>query len=151
MTLSHLTINTGHVAHTTRGDVRDDVIDSLRPLVEAGRARIPGPIEWWLHVTQRHTGWAAYTITPTRGGERPYVSCVGCWHETASADAWGTITDRANGQTQPIPWLAVTTAGPLTLARMGPAAVGMLGDLERCLFWTLAELAETEGGNDART
>lgn len=108
-TLYHLTTNTGHVARTRRVDVADDIIDLLRPLIAAKKARIPGPVAWWLHMREAGPGWASFAITPSATGDRPYVTAVGCWYAQASTTAWAHILDRAGEPPTEVPWLAVTT------------------------------------------
>lgn len=135
-TLHHVTLLTGHVAHTRRTDVRDDVIALLRPIVAAGVARIPGPIEWYLITPSPGPGWSIFSVSPTTDPEAPdYVTCTACWDERAAPAAWATT-----GQHQPpppAPWLAVAL-GP-AFPSVGLNAASMLGDLERCVFWTLAD------------
>lgn len=146
MTLHHLTLNTGHVARTERADVADDVIALLHPLAQAGGAWLPGPQPWWLEVAP-HYGWAEFHIASgpaLSAGLRSYAACVGCW--LPSADPWAVTTlamlARVAGVAWepvplPIPWLGVALTPEI--AGLSPAAAGMLGDLERVIFWTIVE------------
>lgn len=162
MTLHHLTTTTGHVARTERADVADAVIALLKPIVEGGSGPIPGPEPLWLDVERHPAGWAEFHLAsgPAMAGVSvAYGACVACWRATASGPALDRLERLArvlgsavqrNHLPLPVPWLAVVLApGIVTLSR---ESLGMLGDLERCVFWTLVgtdRLNEPAHGADA--
>jgi hypothetical protein len=157
--LTHITSNTGHVAVTSRSEVADSVIELLRPVVAADGGLIARPGEpplWHLDIWRAFgqtgaplPGMAAFQVAPgphdTPEGKRPYVMAVACWEEAASAEAWARARelaklsppDRLPDRAPAAPWLAVTIM-PGMFA-LPPELAGMLGDFERCVFWTLVE------------
>lgn len=134
-TLTHLTLDTGRVTRSTRADVTDETVAFLRPIVAAG-GELPGPVPWALAIERREEGWARYAVVHPDGPA--YVECVGCWQDEASSDAWTRGGLRTSGPAPAVPWLAVQF-GP-AFATLMPEAAFILGDLERCVFWTLAEI-----------
>lgn len=155
-TLTHLTITTGDIARTTRADVDDGVIALLAPLIQTEGGAIPGPLPWfcdlWWPLSdagERIPGAAVYQIAPGRAdtpaGKAPYVMAVCCWREDASAAAWSQAQQlaammsptRTLGSPWSAPWLAVAIL-PMALS-LSPDDLAALGDLERCLFWAIAE------------
>lgn len=155
-TLIHLTITTGDIARTARADVDDAVIALLTPLVATEGGAIPGPLPWHLDrwwplsdAGERIDGTAVYQIAPGRAdtpaGEAPYVLAVCCWREAASPAAWSQAQAfaaqfppaRSLGPPLPAPWLAVAML-PMALS-LDAGELAALGDLERCLFWAIAE------------
>jgi hypothetical protein len=150
--LHHVTSATGDVATTARADVSDRVVALLRPLVAAGGGQVPGVPEWHLDVLDRQPGMAVFQVArgpaTSPAGKRPYVVAVGCWSEDASAAAWRDAhmvarmtlpgaPNRLPEDPPAVPWLSVTPGVGLLL--LPPERVGMLGDFERCVLWTLAE------------
>ncbi len=66
-----------------------------------------------------------------------------CWDEAAEDAAWAQaskmarlpgLPDRLQDHPPPLPWI---TATPFWLAAIDPDVIDLLGDLERCLAWTL--------------
>lgn len=156
-TLHHLTSTTGHLTRTSRSKVADDVIELLRPIVEAEGGQVPFTPEWHLDVWrlledgEPKPGAAVFQVArgpaSSDAGKRPYVMAVACWREELSAEAWQQahqIADMAPpnnlpGEVPPVPWLAVTMMPAIML--LPRERVLQIGDLERCVFWTLVEAA----------
>jgi len=143
--LEHYTLNTGHSRNSARVEVGDEAIALLRPMLAPGRHPIP------------FVG-AAYALEVPAGLERGWVGTVyrgqvplatiGVAADEAGADeVWPaleglylTLTDRGiyaridwsapRRPTTP-PWCAVVMVSVFDLA-----AMGWLGDFERCLAWT---------------
>lgn len=164
MKLHHYTVNTGHTATTTREEVIDQTIEFLRPIVarEGGPLTLPDPGNldiWWIDIWRPFAvggsalpGAAVFQVARgpagTDEGARPFVMAVACWDQDRARDAWqqlGAIAQTTAGvpdvpgEAPAAPFLAVVLMphiGTLT-----PGQAGVLGDLERCLFWTLAEEA----------
>lgn len=155
-TLTHLTITTGDIACTARADVDDAVIALLTPLVATEGGAIPGPTGWYCDLWwplagsgARIPGAAVYQIAPGRAdtpaGKAPYVMAAACWREEASAAACQQAQHlaammpsvRTPAMALPVPWLAVTVL-PMAMT-LSAGDLAALGDLERCLFWAIAE------------
>jgi hypothetical protein len=158
--LHHLTLNTGHVARTARAEVGQETIDLLLPLIDAQNGTfvdlglafdVMCPLD---NGGRPVPGAAFFQIAPTAGlSKQPYVMCIGCWKQSMSEEAWKqavtmyrsqravlepiSLWRRPPTKTPPVPWLAVMLM-PYLIA-LDPERIGMLGDMERCLFWALAE------------
>lgn len=133
------------------------MIALLAPLISTGGGAIPGPLPWYLDLWwpltgqgERTPGAAVYQIAPGRAdtpaGKAPYIMAVACWREDASAAArLQAVTLAAQmppprilgGMPLPVPWLAVAVL-PMAMT-LSPGDLLALGDLERCVFWTLWE------------
>lgn len=147
-TLYHLTVNTGHVALTQRSDVANDVIEIMQSLLPSEHrpegyhwTKLPGPVEWWLRTDPTPTsGWALFVISPRPDSDSPfgYARCVGVWDESKSIEAWDHVWGGPEA-VPTVPWLAIVLGDHA--ADLPLDAISMLGDLERCVFWTLADLA----------
>jgi hypothetical protein len=134
-------------------------MDKLLPLIDAEEGYIP-EVGFGFDIMRPQSGegprnGAAFVqIAPETGmSRRPYVMCVGCWQVPMSRDAWSQVrqlnaTQRAAlaslqfwkpipQQRPPVPWLAVVIT-PFMMT-LDEERIRMLGDMERCLFWALAE------------
>lgn len=135
--LHHVTINTGHLLISGRGEVMAETMEWLAPMVAAGRGR-PGDIPF--AVERRGQGSALLRI-----GEPAAVWCGVCWEEERSREAWEAMlalahqsgVTQAPGSRPPVPWLAVLTLP--AMFTLPPEQVMMLGDMERCLAWAVIE------------
>lgn len=180
MDVAHLTINTGHVATTSRGDVADNVIELLRPIYQEAKVRprgmavgqVPGggvPLEVvvWPGLMRdmrqiKALGVAAFQIAlvPRSASERsragiasaPAVVGVVCGADPHSVEAWAMVDfllrmaiplpelrPRLGLRPESTPWLAVVLGVPVLAGMLKPETVALLGDLERCLAWTMLE------------
>lgn len=135
----HLTLNTGHVRESPRGEVGDDVIAALRPVLLAEGGPLPHPPGYVLGVA-RVGGGEVYTISSVMGtGDPEPVPLVTCWLAREDAEAvWRQVPSVTAGVEMPdrVPWLAVLLH-PTALLR--PDALSWLGDAERCIAWALME------------
>ena len=122
--LIHITLNSGDERISPRTEVRNDVVEMLKPIVDAGGGEIAG-----LHITME----AADTFTL---GWQPGTPAVRCYLAKAPNAALWKQTE-GEGSEPTGPWLAV---------RLLPGAlqctteqVMMLGDAERCVAWAIIE------------
>lgn len=135
--LHHVTLNNGHLAITARGEITPEVIAWLAPMVQAGKGE-PAGISFGI---DRRTDGSALVVI----GRPPAVLCGVCWAQDRSAGAWSAMIElmRSSGMMQapdgppPAPWLAVLTLP--AMYQLPPETIAMLGDMERCLAWTLIE------------
>ena len=163
--LSHITSNSGDLTISTRGDVGDDVVALLRPVVQAEAGWIPGPVRWHADLWRALVdgvlpGCAAYQVAPgpadTPAGKEPYVMGMACWLPGRSEMAWQQAhdiarlfarlgpdwQDKLSPEAPQVPWLTATLAPGIVALALQPETVKMLGDLERCLFWAMVEYAD---------
>lgn len=159
--LHHLTLTTGHVARTTRAEVRSAVIMSLAPLAQSGGGTVPC-FGWNVEVRrpQPHStealcnGAASFIVHDAVRAPlmpSPLVRCVVCWQAERSNDAWDLAKQAAQDSRLPttasirqpreVPWLAVMLCPGIM--DLSPVAIAALGDFERCFAWTLIESAES--------
>lgn len=161
--LFHLTCNTGHVAATPRGDVAPEVIDQLLPVLDGEGGPVPGMPGWHIHFFtprapegQIVPGGAAFQIAQGPG-LKALATIIGvtCWHADMNALSWEMVQGgyssvkaplKQAGMWRPLrtvppplPWLAVWMFP--TIGLCDHRTVSMLGDLERCIAWTLMEAA----------
>jgi hypothetical protein len=159
-TLSHLTLNTGHVTRSPRSDVEQGVVDRLLSMVDADEGTFPElglafDVMRPLDAQGRpRPGAAFFQVAAATGMSRePYVLCVACWRPDLSSEAWAQalgayenlrpmlqatrLYEAPPPRLPPVPWLAVVIT-PF-MATLTPEKVTRLGDMERCLFWALAE------------
>jgi hypothetical protein len=159
--LHHITLNTGHIAKTSRSDVHPHIIDFLLPILDAEGGPVPGLPGWHLSLLfplddrgAPRPGAAFFQIADERGtSERPAVVAMACWSDTMQAKAWEhTIASYRAWELAlqacefwhdpptnppPLPWLAICLTPWINAASM--SAVQALGDLERCIAWGLIE------------
>ena len=155
--VNHLTLTTGHNRLSPRSEVRDETIKSLKPLVDVGRMEFPH-LGIQVSVVQPERadqrGTACFQIGPiTSGISGPYVIGFCCWKDEMSEIAWqatvqyyraqrvmlgeGLLYREPQDDPPQAPWLAIIIT-PYMLG-LDKDRTMMLGDLERCVFWTLAE------------
>lgn len=159
--LYHLTLNTGDVTQTPRSEVDQRVIDYLLPLIdnEAGKFEaINIGFDLWRPLTDDDKpmdGAAVFQLAPYP--EQPsgitYVIAVACWKQEMSEGSWERLREIYRewevilkalkfwkpmpDAAPPVPWLTVIPLPTITM--IDPDRLMMLGDMERCLFWALAE------------
>lgn len=137
----HVTLNTGHSRVSPRSEVSDDVIAALRPVVRAGGGMLPGPPGYRLVLTREGRN-AAYTIhrVDDGGAVAPLVTCI----VSQTPGVWGAVWPRVTKGVRTrrplvepaLPWLAVDIHPTVALDN---ASMEWLGDLERCVAWTIIE------------
>ncbi len=160
--LNHLTLNTGHLARTPRSDVDRSIVRLLMPLARAGFGPVPGLSGWYLRsytldgaLGETLPGVAYFGLFPQpEVVSLPAVWCVACWRAESAAMAWrrAAYLYRAyeaslariglwrEPDPQPpaeLPWLAVWMLP--SIAHIDRDITMALGDLERCLAWTMRE------------
>lgn len=140
-TLAHLTLNTGHLRMSPRSEVRDETIRVLDPAVRGGKHTVQGmQIE-----VNRHKNGASFGIGI--GGHTMILGAV-IWNEATAETTWESMVDAyrvQHGEEPPAkmpadaPWLAVmlpcSNATMLSIATTDQLL--QLGDLERCIAWTI--------------
>jgi hypothetical protein len=154
-TLTHITLVTGHTAVTARREVRDEVLMRLQPIIDAEAGPVPEagvyldfirPLDPKTH--RPRDGAAAWSIL---GGLKPpaplLAQCVVCWKDSISEECWGMIESMQEVSGLPasprtkrpgkVPWLAVVLGAGIVSAPKN--TIALLGDLERCVAWTLIE------------
>jgi hypothetical protein len=159
--LYHLSLNTGNVARTTRGAVDQKVIDHLLPLIDNEEGAFRGlDMEFDLYRPRDLQndkapidGGAIFRIGPDAKSPMPYVICFACWKQDMAEETWEQARDAyeqfkpmleamnfwqpMERTHPPVPYLAVILLP--TLIVLDPDRLMMMGDMERCLFWALAE------------
>lgn len=153
--LQHMTLDTGDMRYSPRGEVDDDIVAVLRPIVAAalagGIVELPRVGDADLRLQMASEGGATmlaqiWAVTPD-GEDRSVVSFGVAMTARAGTPHWRRLHATAltplatDGLSPPAaPWLA---------ARLEPGAASlsardlmMLGDLERCLAWAWIESQE---------
>jgi len=137
--LSHYTLNTGHGRLTDRCEVADDVLDFLRPIVEAGGGELPGGLRVML--TRGDQGGHMFTVYQ---GELPLVTCGLAVDGDQGTELWPALLSLAEQlrlprpkRAPPVPWLSVVILPGLGLVDRDTAMA--VADLERCLAWAIIE------------
>jgi hypothetical protein len=136
-TLSHLTLQTGHVRNSPRHEVHDDVIAALSPIVISGG----GPIaktDWTLRMVQ---GAAVGSCGFELHWKNWWVcSCYLAWTKRGDVAMRNVVPQLSSipfGKLGSVPWL---TAVLMPGAANAPFSTLMeAGDLERCIAWTVLE------------
>lgn len=156
----HYTVNTGHIAKTTRFDVSNIVVSTLKPIVRTGTGKIPTlervtlRIQPVLKSGHKVSGVYQYQFISTNSPvNKPcvLVSAVACWNKLNSNIGWNIVKSMINpdalfylekSKSLPVrtlksPWLVVNLEDGLI---SNGDITSTLGDLERIVFWTLFEL-----------
>jgi hypothetical protein len=120
----HITLNSGDARISPRSEVRDDVIEMLKPIVDAGGGEISA-----LHVVFESA--SVFTL-----GWQPDAPAVRCYLAKEPNPALWKQTEGERSEPTGS-WLAV---------RLLPGAlhcttdqIMMLGDAERCVAWAIIE------------
>ncbi len=159
LVLSHLTLNTGHLAHTVRADVADKAVTMLLSVLDAGGGAVPGMPGWFLDVMfplgsngAKLDGGAFLQIAAEPGAStRPVAMAVAVWCRDLAANAWEQAMVGYWAQQRPLscidlwrdpparppplPWLAAWLTPFVDLA--DAATLQTFDDLERCIVWAL--------------
>lgn len=159
--LLHLTINTGHVRQSPRSEVDQKVIDMLLPMIDneaGGFPKLGIGFDLFRPLTKEHKpidGAAVVNIVPwpMTADSLPYATLFCCWNEDMDEQTWSEAESMVDAYRDVMeqaghpklsfdkpnrtPWLAVMLFP--TIASLDPDRVEMMGDMERCLFWALAE------------
>ena len=150
MILYHLTLSTGDLRESPRSEVGPEAIAALRPLAgtEHGeRIPVPGDCGLWMSRRSKIPGGA---IVEIGAGDHVVILMGIAWNQARADTMWGSLVDlvRASAardgtlvapvlRQPPLPWCCVLLGRPQ--AALPPSIAMMLGDLERCIAWTLIE------------
>lgn len=152
MYVNHLTLNTGHLARTSRGDVAPEVTTLLAPwlqgLVDTGKAAplpVPGLSEYSAQALVQDGALVVTIYAPVgpyqpgkpHGGDVLPLVTMGLAHRSRhAAPLWdelcAAMPSRPSVDMPAAPWLAVITHPTLAAHR---SAAEWLGDFERCIAW----------------
>ena len=152
MYINHITMTTGHLARTSRGDVPPEVTALLAPwlqgLVSTGKAAplpVPGLAEYSAQALLQDGALVVTLYAPAgpyqpgkpNGGEvMPLITMGVAQRSRHAAKLWdalcAAVPSRPKMDMPATPWLAVITY-PTLAAHLG--AAGWLGDFERCIAW----------------
>ena len=143
--LAHLTLNTGHLRNSPAHEVSPEVIDCLAPLVQAGGGPIPQCPGWSCKITCDATG-AFFEFSQ---GQIPCIHCTLVWDAKEADELWScasrsVFTVAAGISTKmptTLPWLAVNLLLP-SFIMCYATDLAVMGDLERCLAWTILQTSE---------
>lgn len=147
MSIPHITMQTGHVRHIEAGEVIGETLARVRPwlrvLVDTGE-QMPLPVNLLAHYTARvaveDDMLLLSLFSPARRdtGSTPLVT-IGLVRSAEHAPVmWGLLT---SSQMPPVAPEATMPAAPYCgvilwpTITLDPAAVGWLGDFERCVAW----------------
>lgn len=150
--INHLTLNTGHLARTSRADVSDSALAILSPWLRAAISSgppAPLPVAELCHYSAQtlvENGALVVTVTgpagphkpgqPHPGATMPLVTIGVAQRSRQAAPLWSMLTT-AFGNPRSVrmpadPWVVVALHP--TLAKY-PDAAHWLGDFERCVAW----------------
>jgi hypothetical protein len=137
--IHHYTLNTGDGRLTDRREVANDVIDNLRPIVQAGGGSLVSDLSVHIH-GGRNGGWL-YEI---RHGGDAVVACGLALNDHHSGQLWPTLATFAAQANLPHPPRPPRTPWLSVLILYGSAGCDQdtlmaVADLERCVAWTLIE------------
>lgn len=140
--LSHLTMTSGHINLSPRSDVCDEAIALLTPIIRAGGGKVP-----------IDDGNIAIAIARAKDGATiqilcdaiPCILCALAWRPDTSSQWWDKLLEIARLsdviapvlRQPPAPWLGVIILPTCVL--LTREQMQMMGDLERCIAWTILE------------
>lgn len=139
MYINHITLSTGHVRRSPRGEVTDETLQALRPWLQAALAAphpLPGPLgqAYALQASVQDGALLGTVLTVPAG--TPLVSFAVAQRSRQAGQAWALMCARHGCQAgllaPPTPWCAVALH-PALLHDV--EATGWLGDFERCVAW----------------
>lgn len=142
-TIAHLTLDTGHLRHSPKNEVRDDTIAALAPIVERGRGEIAG---WDIQMVHgaSPSGSAGFTLTHNRLW---IISAYMAWTKEGDTAEWSVVRQAYKLRAMKplcLPWLAVKLMAGAHQVGFDVLREG--ADLERCLAWTVLEFIGEEVG-----
>lgn len=142
--INHITLNTSHINRSSRADVCDASLDTLRPWLAAAilsgkPEHLPGALAHYRASAMLDGGALVVTVyAAERAGVsrvKPMPLCVVSVAQDRQPSLWGLLNDLhgQRGAPEPeAPWCAVallpTLADDMQAARW-------LGDFERCIAW----------------
>jgi hypothetical protein len=150
--INHVTLQTGHCAHSDRSEVRDDVLALVAPwlagIINSGNLH-PMPVQELSHLSARATvdhGCLLLTVfAPSgpfiagqahHGKDIPLITLAVAQRSRQGAELWPMLIEAfsASPKTKKPeePWLAVALQPGLIAYR---AEAAMLADFERCVAW----------------
>lgn len=140
MTLHHYTVQTGHLTLQTRGEVDQKALDLLAPMIlRPGTHTLPGTtiqLDIPAGNMGQASGVASFRLLTADGV--PVAIAVVAWRESAEAtECWSSLGGNNWLPQQPAgyPWLAIVVMPAIaTLSRDDTL---MLGDIERCVAWSI--------------
>lgn len=144
--LNHVTLSTAHTARTSRADVTDDTIKSLKPWLQAALEYVdpyplPGPLgerDGFVMSASIKDGALICHVGHAQSG--PLVTFGVAARSRQSGELWAWLCANYGSakalQAPSAPWCAVALH-PGFLEQQGAAA--WLGDFERCVAWTWLE------------
>ena len=144
--LAHLTLTTGHLRNSPAHEVPPEVIEALAPLVQSGGGPIPKCPGWSCEITC-DAGGAVFHFSK-RG--IPCILCMLAWDANKAEEQWSlalecTYTELLDGISTKmpvtLPWLAVDIL-PTCILLCSASDMMLMGDLERCLAWTILHTSE---------
>jgi hypothetical protein len=135
--IHHYTLNTGDGRLTDRSEVAPEVIDYLRPILDAGGGDVGGGLA--VHVHGGENGGWLYEI---RHGGDAVVACGLAVTDHHASGIWPILDDLAQHAKLPhpprpprTPWLSVLIL--YGAAGCDHETLMAVADLERCIAWTL--------------
>ena len=145
--LQHVTLTTGHQRRSSLSEITAQTRSLLAPVLRAAleeRALLPGVGDYWLtgtaegRNTSTWTVWAGSDVLATIGVARRSRGGAALWRRLCGAtvvrvDAGAEVDPEAP---PPAPWCGAVVE---PAAVQYPAAIDILGDLERCIAWTWLE------------
>lgn len=140
MTLHHYTVQTGHLTLQTRGEVDQKSLDLLAPMIlRPGTHPLPGTtiqLDIPAGNMGQASGVASFRLLTSDGD--PVALAMLAWRASVEAGViWGTCLPNTPLLDAPAgyPWLAIVLMpGIAALSRDDTL---MLGDIERCVAWSI--------------
>ena len=155
MKLHRLVMMTGHVDESGRLDLPSDVIAHLQSIVGSAQGSIMPDL--FIAVERPVLSEApllmqdgAALVRVWQGDDRAGLAlaqCVVCWQVGMAETAWRMALELQHNEGLPlaahprqpvhVPWFAVVI--PPTIAGAKQGVIGILGDVGRCIAWTLID------------
>lgn len=143
-TIRHVTMTTGHTCDSSRAEVADDVMATLRAWLSAAAQSgkplpLPEPFDAYPASILIDGGSLVATIYSAASSGQPRIKplplCVIGVSQDQQPALWSLLIELHGQRAAPqpaAPWCAVALLPPLALDQ---AAAQWLGDFERCLAW----------------
>ncbi len=152
MHINHITLNTGHLARTSRADVRDDVLAIMAPWLQSAvdsGAIVPLPVPALSHFSGRalvQDGGLVLTVYGPAGPHQvgrshlgatmPLITLGVAKRSRHGAALWQMMVDAFDAhratRMPAEPWIAVALHASIAAY---PDSAEWLGDFERCVAW----------------
>ena len=151
--LLHLTLNTGDCFEQVRGDVNDDALAALTPLISRRGGLLPAPFGAFRVEINEQIDSAGLLFSVIRGADS-IVTCGLCWDIRGAGLIWGVVNGLylhlvaaieaapAHAAMIPgrVPWLAVVLLPGVAAQRNED--ISWLGDFERCMAFAILNQIE---------